>query len=56
TRLTHPKIQKRGEPRQQQVATLGDVVLPPNIKSALDKGPKFSQEPTLRPVAKLALL
>ncbi|KAG0412197.1 hypothetical protein HPB47_010677 [Ixodes persulcatus] len=55
TRLTLPKKQKRGGPRQLRVATLGDVVLPPNIKSALDKGPKFSEEPKLRPVAKLAL-
>ncbi|KAG0422321.1 hypothetical protein HPB47_001845 [Ixodes persulcatus] len=34
---------------QAEVTLLGDARLPPNIKSALDHGPKFCHEPGLRP-------
>ncbi|KAG0425186.1 hypothetical protein HPB47_027630 [Ixodes persulcatus] len=40
---------------QAEVILLGDARLPPNIKSALDLGPKFCHEPGLRPVEKLSL-
>ncbi|KAG0434660.1 hypothetical protein HPB47_018961 [Ixodes persulcatus] len=42
--------------KQEDVTILGGATLPPNIKSALNHGPKFSQEPRLCPVTKLSLV
>ncbi|KAG0443985.1 hypothetical protein HPB47_014312 [Ixodes persulcatus] len=42
--------------KQEDVTILGGATLPPNIKSALNHEPKFSQEPRLCPLTKLSLV
>ncbi|KAG0418673.1 hypothetical protein HPB47_004667 [Ixodes persulcatus] len=43
------------KPERERTSILR-ATLPPNIKSALNHGPKFSQEPRLCPVTKLSLV
>ncbi|CAN8002052.1 unnamed protein product, partial [Ixodes hexagonus] len=46
---------RRNEAGQQEVTVLRDVTLPKQIKDCWDKGPKYSQEPSMSPVSKLSV-